>query len=32
MKLLLRLSREAVRYKSLYIVSILATLGLTVVK
>ena len=29
MKLLLRLSREAVRYKNLYIVAILATLGLT---
>ncbi|MBE5804259.1 MAG: ABC transporter ATP-binding protein [Clostridiales bacterium] len=29
MKLLLRLSREAVRYKSLYIIAILATLGLT---
>ena len=31
MKLLLRLSREAVRYKYLYIVAILATLGLTAV-
>ena len=31
MKLLLRLSREAVRYKNLYIVAILATLGLTAV-
>lgn len=31
MKLLWRLSREAVRYKTLYIVSILATLGLTLV-
>ena len=30
MKLLLRLSREAVRYKNLYIVAILATLGLFV--
>ena len=29
MRLLLRLSREAVRYKNLYIVAILATLGLT---
>jgi len=31
MKLLWRLSREAVRYKSLYVISILATLGLTLV-
>ncbi|MBR4069254.1 MAG: ABC transporter ATP-binding protein [Clostridia bacterium] len=31
MKLLLRLSREAVRYKNLYIVAILSTLGLTAV-
>ncbi len=31
MKLLLRLSREAVRYKTLYIVAILSTLGLTAV-
>ncbi len=31
MKLLWRLSREAVRYKNLYIIAILATLGLTVV-
>jgi ATP-binding cassette subfamily B protein len=31
MKLLWKLSREAVRYKNLYIVAILATLGLTVV-
>ncbi|MBE5793386.1 MAG: ABC transporter ATP-binding protein [Clostridiales bacterium] len=29
MRLLLRLSREAVRYKNLYIIAILATLGLT---
>ncbi len=29
MKLLLRLSREAVRYKHLYVIAILATLGLT---
>ena len=31
MKLLWKLSREAVRYKNLYIVAILSTLGLTVV-
>ncbi len=31
MKLLLRLSREAARYKTLYIIAILATLGLTAV-
>ena len=31
MKLLLKLSREAIRYKGLYIVAILSTLGLTVV-
>ncbi len=31
MKLLLRLSREAVRYKNLYIIAILSTLGLTAV-
>ena len=31
MKMLWRLSREAIRYKTLYIVAILATLGLTVV-
>ena len=31
MKLLLRLSREAVRYKNLYIFAILSTLGLTLV-
>ena len=29
MKLLLRLSREAVRYKTLYVIAILSTLGLT---
>ena len=31
MKLLLRLSKEAIRYKNLYIVAILSTLCLTVV-
>ena len=31
MKMLWRLSREAIRYKSLYIIAILATLGLTAV-
>ncbi len=31
MKLLLKLSKEAIRYKGLYILAILATLGLTVV-
>ena len=31
MKMLWRLSREAIRYKSLYIIAILATLGLTTV-
>ncbi len=31
MKLLWRLSREAVRYKNLYVVAILSTLGLTIV-
>ena len=31
MKMLLKLSREAIRYKGLYILAILATLGLTVV-
>ena len=31
MKLLLRLSREAVRYKNLYILALLSTLGLTAV-
>ena len=31
MKMLLRLSREAIRYRSLYVIAILATLGLTAV-
>ena len=31
MKMLWRLSREAVRYKTLYVIAILATLGLTAV-
>ena len=31
MKMLWRLSREAVRYRGLYVIAILATLGLTAV-
>ena len=31
MKMLLKLSREAIRYRTLYIIAILATLGLTLV-
>ena len=31
MKILLRLSREAIRYKKLYIIAILATFMLTVI-
>ena len=31
MKMLWRLSREAIRYKTLYVIAMLATLGLTAV-
>lgn len=31
MKMLWRLSREAIRYRTLYVIAILATLGLTAV-
>ena len=31
MKMLWRLSREAIRYKKLYVIAILSTLGLTAV-